>query len=139
MKTALLGFFGDYESAELARAQLLVSGFPIDRITLTALQGAGQSRIRTTPAAHDKFLSMLRALFNHDPSRAERLADRAERGAATVSAYAHTGAAARQVVAVLEDCGALEIIRNTRRRMVDRDPVPADHEAAWPSYLWPAT
>lgn len=139
MKTALLGFFGDYESAELARARLLVSGFPIDRITLTAMQGAGQSRIRTAPAAHDKFLSTLRALFNHDPSRAERLADRAERGAATVSAYAHNGAAARQVVAVLEDCGAMEIVRNTRRRIADRDPVPADHEEAWPSYLWPAT
>jgi hypothetical protein len=139
MKTALLGFFGDYESAEVARAQLLVSGFPIDRITLTAMQGAGQSRIRTTPAARDNLLTTLRSLFNHDPSRAERLADRAERGAATVSAFAHNGAAAKQVVAVLEDCGAMEIVRNTRCRVVDRAPVPADHEAAWPSYVWPAT
>ena len=140
MKAALLGFFGDYESAELARAQLLVSGFPIDRTTLTAVQGAGQSRIRTTPAARDKFLSTLRALFKHErnPARAERLADRVERGAATVSARAQSSAAAGRVAAVLRDCGAMDIVRDTRTAEGAEQPT-GNHEGAWPSYLWPAT
>jgi hypothetical protein len=140
MKTALLGFFGDYESAELARAKLLVSRFPIDRITLTAVQGPGQSRMRSTPAALDTILSSLRALFKHDrdSSRAERLADRVERGAATVSAYAHNSAAAAQVAAVFRDCGATDIVRDTRWTQGTEWTTGA-HEAAWPSHLWPAT
>lgn len=140
MKTALLGFFSDYESAELARAKLLVSRFPIDRINLSAVQGPGQSRIRTAPAALDTILSSLRALFKHDrdPSRVERMADRVERGAATVSAYAHNSAAAGHVAAVLRDCGAIDIIRDTRWTQPTERSTGA-HEAAWPSYLWPAS
>jgi len=139
MKSALLGLFGDYESAETARAQLLVSGFPIDRITLTAVQGPGQSRIRGTPAAREGFLTSLRALFRNDrdPARAERLADRVERGAATVSARAHSSRASRQVAEIFKGCGAMDIVRDTR---VSQSPERATggHEAAWPSYSWPA-
>lgn len=140
MKSGLLGIFGDYESAELARTLLLVSALPIDRIILTAVQGPGQSRIRAMPAARDKFLSSLRALFKHDRdcARAERLADRVERGAATVSAYAHNSAAAGRIAAVLRDCGATDIVGDTRSAQA-AEQARDYHEAAWPSYLWPAT
>ena len=140
MKKALLGLFGDYESAETARAQLLVSGFPIDRIVLTAVQGPGQSRIRSTPAFREGFLRSLQALFRNerDPDRAERLADRLERGAATVSARAHNSGAAGRIAEIFRDCGAMDIVRDIRISQAALKPT-GDHEAAWPSYLWPAT
>ncbi len=140
MKTAFLGLFGDYESARHARAKLLLSDVPIDWITLTAMQGPGQSRIHSAPAARDKLVSSLRALFKYDrdPARAERLADRVERGAATVSACAHNSAAAGRVTTVFRDCGAVDIVRESR--VADESEyATGDHEAAWPSYLWPAT
>ncbi len=140
MKTGLLGIFGDYESAELARAILLVSAFPIERITLTAMQGPGQSRISPIPAARDKFLSSLRGLFKQDKdsSRAERLADRVERGAATVSAYAHNPAAAGRIATILKDCGATDVVQDTGSDQ-SSERTANHHEAPWPSYLWPAT
>jgi hypothetical protein len=139
VKTALLGFFGDSESAELARAQLLISGLPINRITLTTMQGPGQSRARSAPATRDTFLSSLRTLFNHhDPGRAEGLADRVERGAATVSAYAHSSAAARRAAAILRDCGAFDIVRDTQPASTIERSI-GSHEATWPTYVWPAT
>ena len=140
MNTTLLGLFGDYELARLARAKLLVSGFPIDRIVLAAVQGPGQSRVAAMPAARDTFLASLRALFSPDgdPARAERLAERVERGAATVSACAHNSRAATRVAAVFRDCGALDVVRGTAPAQ-DSEQTAGDHEPSWPSFLWPAT
>jgi hypothetical protein len=144
MKIGVLGIFGDYESAELARTKLLESALPISRVALTAMQGPGQSRIATTPAARDKFLRTLRGLFKQgrDFSRAERLADRVERGAAVVSACAPHAEAAQRIAAVLKDCGASEIVRDAPK-VQDAQHTgnhhTGNHEGAWPSYLWPAT
>jgi hypothetical protein len=140
MRSTLLGFFSDSELAELAQAKLLIAGLPSDRITLTAMQGPGQSRMRNAPAARDKLLTSLRSMFKHDrdSGRAERLADRLERGAATVSAYANNGTEAVQIAAVLRECGAKDIIRDTMGAQGTELAV-GTHEAAWPTHLWPAT
>jgi hypothetical protein len=140
MNTTLLGLFGDYEMALMARAKLLVCEFPIDRIVLAAVQGPGQSRVTAMPAARDKFLASLRALFSADadPARAEHLADRVERGAATVSACAHNSRAAGRVAAVFRDCGALDVVREAQVAR-DSERTTGDHEPSWPSFLWPAT
>ncbi len=140
MNTTLLGLFADYELALLARAKLLVSEFPIDRIVLAAVQGPGQSRVPAMPAARDKFLASLRALFSPDadPARAEYLADRVERGAATVSACAHSSRAASRVAAVFRDCGALDVVRAAPDAR-DNEQTLGTHEPSWPSFLWPAT
>jgi hypothetical protein len=140
MNTTLLGLFDDCELAQVARAKLLVSEYPIDRIVLAAVQGPGQSRVPAMPLARDKFFASLRALFSPggDPRRAEYLADRVERGAATVSARAHNYRAASRVAAVLRDCGALEVVREAPDER-DAEQTTGDHEPSWPSFLWPAT
>lgn len=140
MRTALLGVFRDYELAALARVELLSCGFPTHRINLTAVQGPGQSRFRATPTARDQFLTSLRILFKYDDDieDAERLADRVERGAATVCVHTHSTVETKRVSAILRNFGATEIVRaNSRAQIYDK--AIANHEAAWPSYLWPAT
>jgi hypothetical protein len=135
MKTGLLGIFTDYESAELARAVLLVSAFPIDRITLKTLPGPGRSTISPV-APGDKVLSSLRALFK--PKRgsvaAEDRADLVECGAASVSACAHNPAAASRVARILKDCGATDVIED-EESMENCAAPSSDHEEAWRNYL----
>ena len=63
MKTTLLGLFGDYELARMARAKLLVSEFPIDRIMLAAVQGPGQSRVPAIPRPEITFGLAPRAVY----------------------------------------------------------------------------
>ncbi len=140
MNTTILGLFDDYELARMARANLLVSELPIDRIALAAVQGPGQSRVPAMPAAREKFLASLRALFSPDadPARAELLADRVERGAATVSACAHNARAASRVAAVFRECGAREVVREALDAR-EREQALGSHEPSWPSFLWPAT
>ncbi len=140
MKAGLVGIFGDYESAEFARIKLLRSAFVVDRVTLTAFQGPGQSRIATMPAAREKFVRTLRGLFvqDRDPARAERLADRVERGAAAVCARVHDAEEAVRIVRLLKECGASEIVRDIPCTP-DASHSAVYHEATWPNYLWPAT
>jgi hypothetical protein len=140
MSTTLLGFFSDYELAEFARTQLMLSGVPVNRITLTAMQGAGQSRIRAASVAGDIFLSSLRTLIRRGRTHGnvERIASRVARGIATVVAHTRSPSEAERVAAVLRNCGAVDISQEAG------DPEAtaqgnADHDATWPSHLWPAT
>ncbi len=136
MKTGLLGIFADYESAELARAILLVSAFPIDRITLTTLSGQGYSS--PISDARDKFLASLRRLFK--PERRSLSGgggvSGVEGGEATVSACAHNPAAAGRIARILKDCGATYVVEEESAE--NRSAPVTDQEEAWPRNLSPA-
>jgi len=140
MRTTLLGFFDDCEQARLARAELILGGMRVDRISVTAVQGLGQSRFRAQSASLDKVLAALRALFKGDTSdgKAERLIDSVERGAATVFAHTRSAREAQRVAEVFKAWGATEIACNNQK-LDSAEQAPPAHEAAWPSYLWPAT
>ena len=140
MRTTLLGFFDDCELARLARAELVMGGLPGDRITVTAVQGLGQSRFRATSAAFDKVLVSLRALFKNerDAGSADRLIDRVERGAATVFAQACNSREVRRVTTVFKAWGVTEIAGNSQGAQAVESST-GNHEATWPSYVWPAS
>ncbi len=126
MRTTLLGFFDDCELARLARADLILGGLPVDRISVTAVQGLGQSRFRATSGALDKVLASLRALFKNDrdPANTQRLIDRVERGAATVFAHTHNAREAQRVTAVFKTWGVTEIAHNNQKVSSPRSSRP---------------
>ena len=139
MRHTILGFFSDYELAEFARTQVMMSGVPVSRITLTAMQGAGQSRFHATAIACDKFLTSLRTMIQRGRvhGHPERIAARVERGIATVLAHTKNPAEAQRVTSILRNCGAVDTAQDTSDDLPVAE-VTADHEGAWPTHLWPA-
>ena len=138
MKTTLFGFFSDYELAEFARTQLMLSGVAVSRISLTAMRGAGQSRFRVTPVARENFLSALGTLVTRGRvnRQAEHIGYRVRRGIATVLAQTQSSAETGRVAAILRNCGAVDVAEDAGNVEAEAE---TDHEESWPSYSWPAS
>ena len=101
MRSTLLGFFADRERAHQARDRLVSSGLPVERVTLTAVQGLGPARARA--------LAGLKRLFSRGRDRAGPTQETEESGVATVFARTHSVREAMHVTAIFRAHGVTEI------------------------------
>lgn len=89
MSAVLLAVFNSYEAADRVRLELVRDGFPTDRVELTAACEPGRAAYVPVEASRGKFEQYFRTLFKGDVDRpyAESLAERIDRGAATVTVH----------------------------------------------------
>ncbi|HEV7137881.1 MAG TPA: hypothetical protein VGN43_14680 [Steroidobacteraceae bacterium] len=87
MSAVLLAVFNDVETAERAHLALFRDGFPTDRIELTARGESGRAASEPAGSLHDRLAQYFHTLFAQGDAvrHAHRLADRIERGAATIT------------------------------------------------------
>lgn len=137
MSAVLLGVYVNHEAAERVRTELVMDGFPTDRVELTDSLELGRAGVEPAATPHEKFIQYFRTLFCFESERhyAEVLADRIERGAATVTVHPR---------GAIETSRAAEILRNGElTELAEHDlanqafeHAAAHHDGPWIRYLW---
>ena len=137
MSAILLAVFDDYEVAERIRTELVRDGFPTDRVELTAACESGRASIEPAGSAHERYLQYFRTLFSDDGERecAERLADRVDHGAATITVHPRGLIEATRATEILEGAHPAQIAKHDLANHV-LEHAAARHEQPWIRNFW---
>src|ERR1700730_6005917 len=89
MSAFLLAVYTDYATADRVRTELVVEGFPTDRVELTADCEPGRAAFEPADSPHERFVLYFRALFNRQDERrhAEQFAHCIDRGATIIAVH----------------------------------------------------
>jgi hypothetical protein len=138
MSAVLLAVFADGKAAESVRLRLFEDGFPTDRIDLTAINDPGHASLVPAATAHEKFLLHFRSLFDRADERslADRIAERVEQGAATVTVLPRGPVETARAAEILRNEGALELAQHDLSNQA-LEHAASRTERPWISYLWP--
>ena len=137
MSAVLLAVFNDYDAADRVRIDLFRDGFPTDRVELTACCEPGRAGCEPATSLHDKFIQYFRSLFSQEDERrcAELLADRVDRGAATITVHPRGAIETQRATKMLESGAALEILRHDLLNQ-KWEHAAASHEGTWIRNVW---
>ena len=137
MSAVLLGVYVNHDTAERVRTDLVMDGFPTDRVELTDWLEPGRAGVEPAVSLHEKLVQYFRTLFCFDGERhyAEVLANRIESGAATITVHPR---------GAVETSRATEILRSGPvRELAEHDlanqafeHAAAHHDGPWIRYLW---
>jgi hypothetical protein len=137
MSAILLAVFDDHPIAERVRVALVRDGFPTDRVELTAWCEPGRAGLAPADSPHDKFVQYFGVLFTLEGERhyAEQLAERVEKGAATITVHPRGAIETARALAILGDAGAVQVIsHHLANQMLER--AAARHERPWIRNFW---
>jgi hypothetical protein len=137
MSAILLAVFDDHPVAERVRVSLVRDGFPTDRVELTASCEPGRAGVGPAESPHDRFVQYFGVLFTLEDERhyAEQLAERLEKGAATITVHPRGSIETARALAILEEGGAAEIIsHDLTNQMLERAAARGEHP--WIRNFW---
>lgn len=122
MSAVLLAVFDDHPVAERVRIALVRDGFPTDRVELTASCEPGRAGLGPAISRHDKFVQYFGVLFIYEGQQhyAEQLAERVEKGAATITVHPRGAMENARALAILEDAGAVQVLSNNPTNQMPR-------------------
>ncbi|HZO24047.1 MAG TPA: hypothetical protein VFB37_16240 [Steroidobacteraceae bacterium] len=137
MSAVLLAVFNDYDTADRVRTDLVRDGFPTDRIDLTASHEPGRAGLQPGPAVHDRYVQYFRTLFGREDERScvERLVERIEGGAATVTVHPRGAIEAARAMQILDHGVPTEKVRHDLDN-AGMEHAAASHEGAWIRNFW---
>jgi hypothetical protein len=137
MSAVLLGVYANHEAAERVRTDLVMDGFPTDRVELTDCLELGRAGIEPAATLHEKFVQYFRTLFCFEGERhyAEILADRIERGAATVTVHPRGAVETSRATEILRDRDLTELAEHDLANQAF-EHAAAHHDGPWIRYLW---
>ena len=137
MSAVLLAVFNDYATADRVRTDLVRDGFPTDRIDVTASHDPGRAGLQPGHAAHDRYIQYFRTLFGREDERScvERLVERIEGGAATVTVHPRGMIEASRAMEILDHAGPTEKVRHDLESP-GLEHAAARHEGAWVCNFW---
>jgi hypothetical protein len=94
------------------RTRLVSDGFPTDRVELTASREPGRAGLQPAGSEHERFVAYFRTLLGAEDERpfVEGLAERVEKGAATITVHPRGAIETERAAAILEGEGALEVV-----------------------------
>ena len=132
MSAILLAVFDDHSVAERVRVSLVRDGFPTDRVELTASCEPGQAGLGPADSPRDKFVQYFGVLFTREHQRhyAEQLAERVEKGAATITVHPRGAIETARALVILEDAGALQVFSHDLTNQILKH-APARRELPW--------
>jgi len=137
MSAVLLGVYVNHEAAQRVRTDLVMDGFPTDRVELTDCLELGRAGVEPAATLHEKFVQYFRTLFCSDGERhyAEVLADRIERGAATVTVHPRGAVETSRATEILRSGDLTELAEHDLGNQAF-EHAAAHHEGPWIRYLW---
>ncbi|HET9389802.1 MAG TPA: hypothetical protein VFO44_09160 [Steroidobacteraceae bacterium] len=137
MSAVLLAVFTDFDTADRVRTDLVRDGFPTDRIDVTASLEPGRAGLQPGRAAHDRYVQYFRTLFGREDERAcvERLVERIEGGAATVTVHPRGVIEASRAMEILDHGSPMEKVRHDLENP-GLEHAAAKHEGAWVRNFW---
>jgi hypothetical protein len=135
MSAVLLAVFKGYESADHARTQLVVDGFPTDRVELTAACEPGRAGLEPGETLHAKCSKYFCVVCAGDHTCAERLATLIDEGAATVTVHPRGDIEVEHATRMLNAAGAVELIDHDLRNQAF-EHAAARHDSPWIGHLW---
>ncbi len=137
MSAVLLAVYVDHDAAERIRTDLVMDGFPTDRVELTDWIEPGRAGVQPADSLHSKLVQHFSTLFCFDSERhyAEQLAVRIESGSSIITVHPR---------GAIETSRAAEILRSGRMtEMAQHDlanqafeHAAAGHEGPWVRHLW---
>jgi hypothetical protein len=137
MSAVLLAVYVNHDVAERIRTDLVMDGFPTDRVELTDCMEPGRAGLQPADTLHNRLVQHFHTLFCFDSEQhyAEQLARRIESGASTITVHPR---------GAIETSRAAEILLSGRlTEMAQHDlanqafeHAAANHEGAWLRYLW---
>jgi hypothetical protein len=112
MSAVILAVFDEYSVADRVRTRLVSDGFPTDRVELTASREPGRAGLQPAGSEHERFVAYFRTLLGAEDERpfVEGLAERVEKGAATITVHPRGAIETERAAAILEGEGALEVV-----------------------------
>ena|SRR5579864_974901 len=137
MSAILLAVFDDHPVAERVRVSLVRDGFPTDRVELTASCEPGRAGLGPADSPHDKFVQYFGVLFTREGQRryAEQLAERVEKGVATITVHPRGAIETARALVILEEAGALQIFSHDLTKQI-LEHAAARYERPWVSNFW---
>lgn len=135
MSAVLLAVFNDYAAADRTRTELVLDGFPTDRVELTASCEPGRAGLEPGATLHDRWAQYFRALFQQEPLYAERLAGHLDHGAATVTVHPRGTIEVERATEILGHAGPTEILKHDLAHQ-GFEHAAARHGKAWVRHLW---
>jgi hypothetical protein len=137
MSAVLLAVFTDHESADRVRTELVLDGFPTDRVELTACCEPGRAGCQPAASLHDKFVQYFTTLFCREDERrcAVQLAERVDGGAATITVHPRGAIETARATEILQHAGPVEIDQHDLANL-GWERAAASHEGPWMRNFW---
>lgn len=132
MSAVILAVFDGYGSADRVRTRLVSDGFPTDRVELTATCEPGRAGLEPAGSTRGRLLQYFCTLLCKDDERpfVEALAERVERGAATITVHPRGAIETERAAQILEGEGAVEVVGH------DLEKQSFEHAAARSDGYW---
>lgn len=137
MSAVMTATFDEYGAADRARLDLVLDGFPTDRVDLTATCDPGRAAFAPAGSPHDRLMRHFLVLFGDETERlyVERLTDRIEHGGAAVTVHPRGAVETHRAREILESAHPLEVAQHdlTNQAM---EHAAAGHDRPWVRSLW---
>jgi uncharacterized membrane protein len=137
MSTVLLALFNDYDAAERVRVKLIGDGFPTDRVELTASREPGRAAFERADTPHRKYANYFSALLGREnkPDYPEKLAERIDHGAATITVLPRGAIETERATQILEQAHPEDVVgRDLTNHGWER--AAARHNVVWAQSVW---
>jgi hypothetical protein len=137
MSAVLLGVYANHEVAERVRTDLVMDGFPTDRVELTDCIEPGRAGCEPAASLHEKLVQYFRTLFCFDGERhyPEQLAGRVESGASTITVHPRGAIETLRATEILTSGGVTELAEHDLANQTF-EHASAHHDGPWIRYLW---
>jgi len=137
MSAVLLGVYVNHDAAARVRTDLVMDGFPTDRVELTDRLEPGRAGVEPALSLHEKLVQYFRTLFSFETERhyPERLAERVESGASTVTVHPRGAIETLRATEILKSGDLTELAEHDlANQAFERAAAP--HDGPWIRYLW---
>lgn len=137
MSAVLLAVYVNHEAAERVRTDLVMDGFPTDRVELTDCIEPGRAGLQPAVSLHNKLVQHFRTLFCFPDERhyADQIVERIESGASTITVHPRGAIEVSRATELLRCTGLSELAEHDLANQ-SFERAAANHEGAWIRYLW---
>ena len=137
MSAVLLGVYADHDAAERVRTDLVMDGFPTDRVELTDCVEPGRAGLQPAATLHEKLIQHFRTLFCFEQERhyPDLLAERVEGGAATITVHPRGAIETLRAAEILRSSGVRELAEHDLGNQAF-EHAAAHHDGPWIRYFW---
>lgn len=137
MSAFLVAVFNDYPTAARVRTDLVIDGFPTDRVELTADCDRGRAALAPAASPHDQFAQYFRTLFTHEDEQRypELLAACIDCGSAIIAVHPRGDVETARACQILAEAHPSEVMRHELDHQ-QMEFAAARKDQLWARHFW---